>query len=55
VYIPEYLVGHWWENLLHNQSALRLRTRLRSLPGIIVVSVPYQLHSPHLRGLHAPV
>ena len=28
VYIPEYVVGHWWENLLHNQSALRLKGRL---------------------------
>src|SRR5205807_10173331 len=23
VYLPEYVVGHWWEHLLHNQSALR--------------------------------
>lgn len=29
VYVPEYVVGHWWEHLLHNQSALRLKTRLR--------------------------
>ena len=28
VYIPEYVVGHWWEQMLHNQSALRLRARL---------------------------
>ena len=28
VYIPEYVVGHCWENLLHNQSALRLKRRL---------------------------
>jgi hypothetical protein len=45
VYIPEYVVGHWWETLLHNQSALRLRTRLRFTPGVVVVSVPWQLHS----------
>lgn len=45
VYIPEYVVGHWWENLLHNQSALRLKTRLRMTPGVMVVSVPWQLES----------
>jgi amino acid transporter len=27
VYIPEYVLGHWWEQILHNQSALRLKTR----------------------------
>ena len=45
VYVPEYVVGRWWETLLHNQSALRLKTRLRFTPGVVVVSVPYQLHS----------
>ncbi|MFZ0323871.1 MAG: APC family permease [Actinomycetes bacterium] len=45
VYVPEYVVGRWWETLLHNQSALRLKTRLRFTPGVVVVSVPYQLRS----------
>ena len=45
VYIPEYVVGHWWETLLHNQSALRLKTRLRFTTGVMVVSVPWQLRS----------
>lgn len=45
VYIPEYVVGHWWEQLLHNQSALRVKTRLRFAPGVTVVSVPWQLDS----------
>ncbi len=45
VYIPEYVVGHWWETMLHNQSALRLKTRLRFTPGVMVVSVPWQLRS----------
>ena len=40
VFIPEYVVNHWWEQLLHNQSALRLRRKLRYEPGIIVTSVP---------------
>ena len=45
VYIPEYVLGHWWEQILHNQSALRLKGRLLYLRGVVVASVPYQLHS----------
>ncbi|MBR7743435.1 APC family permease [Phycicoccus sp. BSK3Z-2] len=45
VYIPQYVVGHWWEQVLHNQSALRLRTRLLFTPGVMVASVPWQLAS----------
>jgi len=45
VYIPEYVLGHWWEQVLHNQSALRLKTRLLQLRGVVVASVPYQLSS----------
>ncbi|MGA4980377.1 APC family permease [Streptomyces cinereoruber] len=45
VYIPEYVVGHWYEHLLHNQSALRLKGRLLFTPGVMVTSVPYQLRS----------
>ena len=45
VYIPEYVVGRWWEQLLHNQTALRLKGRLLFAPGVMVTSVPYQLRS----------
>jgi amino acid transporter len=45
VYIPEYVVGRWWEQLLHNQTALRLKTRLLFTPGVMVTSVPFQLRS----------
>lgn len=45
VFVPEYVVGHWWEHLLHNQSALRLKARLLFLPGVMVTSVPWQLGS----------
>jgi amino acid transporter len=45
IYVPEYVVGHWWEQLLHNQSALRLKTRLLFTPSVMVVSVPWQLLS----------
>ena len=45
VFIPEYVVGHWWEHILHNQSALRLKARLLFRPGVMVTSVPWQLGS----------
>ncbi|WP_313409258.1 APC family permease [Aeromicrobium sp.] len=45
VYVPEYVVGRWWEQLLHNQTALRLKARLLFVPGVLVVSVPFQLAS----------
>jgi hypothetical protein len=45
VFIPEYVVGHWWEQILHNQSALRLKGRLLFEPGVMVTSVPWQLMS----------
>ena len=45
VFIPEYVVGHWWEQILHNQSALRVTSRLLFQPGVLVTSVPWQLSS----------
>ena len=45
VFVPEYVVGHWWEQVLHNQTALVIRTRLHFTPGVMVTSVPYQLAS----------
>jgi amino acid transporter len=45
VFVPQYVVGHWWENALHNQSALRLRARLQFQPGVMITTVPWQLES----------
>jgi amino acid transporter len=50
VFVPQYVVGHWWENLLHNQSALRLRARLQFMPGVMITTVPWQLESSIGRG-----
>ena len=44
VFIPEIAVRHWWEQLLHNQVALRLKARLLFQPGVMVLSVPWELH-----------
>ncbi len=57
VFIPEYVVGHWWEQILHNQSALRLKGRLLFEPGVMVTSVPWQLASSsrvHEKDVVAP-
>ncbi len=43
VFVPEYVVASWWQELLHNQNALRLKLRLRSIRNVMVISVPYQL------------
>jgi amino acid transporter len=51
VFVPEYVVGRWWENLLHNQSALRIKSRLRFEPGVMVISVPWQLASIDTKDL----
>ena len=53
VYVPEYVVSHWWERLLHNQTALWLKSRLLFTPGVVIASVPFQLH--HDDRLEAPV
>lgn len=52
VYIPEYVLGRWWEQALHNKSALRLRSRLMSTPGVMVTMVPWQLLSSRAGGKH---
>jgi len=43
VVLPELVPGHWWEHLLHNQTALRLKASLLFHPGVIVANVPYHL------------
>ncbi|WP_433787430.1 APC family permease [Actinomycetospora sp. CA-101289] len=54
VFIPEYVLGRWWEQLLHNQSALRLKGRLLFQPGVMVVSVPWQLESSKRAAMRRP-
>jgi amino acid transporter len=43
VVLPEYVPSHWWEHLLHNQTALRLKAALLFHPGIVVTNVPYHM------------
>jgi len=43
VILPEFITAHWWENLLHNQTALRLKAVLMNKPKVVVISIPYHL------------
>ncbi len=43
IVVPEYVVARWWQNLLHNQTALRLKSRLRFERSVTVTSVPWTL------------
>ena len=43
VILPEFVTAHWWENLLHNQTALRLKAVLMNKPKVVVISIPYHL------------
>jgi amino acid transporter len=43
VVLPEYVPSHWWEHLLHNQTALRLKGALLFHPGVVVTNVPYHV------------
>jgi amino acid transporter len=43
VVLPEFIARHWWEQFLHNQTALRIKASLLFRPGIVVTSVPYHL------------
>jgi hypothetical protein len=42
IVIPEYVARSWWERLLYNQSAKRLRSILLGRPHTVVVNVPYR-------------
>jgi hypothetical protein len=43
VILPEMVQAHWWEQVLHNQTALRLKAALLFRPGVVVADVPYHL------------
>jgi len=43
IVLAEFVVAHWWESFLHNQTALRLKAALLFRPGIVVVSLPQHL------------
>ncbi len=48
VYLPQYIVGHWWEHVLHNHRANRLRNKLMLEHGVTIALVPWRLDSSDL-------
>jgi amino acid transporter len=48
VYMPQFIVGHWWEGLLHNHKARRIRQKLMLVHGVTVALVPWLLDSSDL-------
>ncbi|MEI8231817.1 MAG: APC family permease [Actinomycetes bacterium] len=45
VYLPKYVVGHWWEHIFHNHRANRIRKQLMYVRGAMIVLVPWRLES----------
>jgi hypothetical protein len=43
VAVPQLIVSRFWERLLHNQTAARLKKALSHRPRTIIAEVPYQL------------
>ncbi|MEV8218269.1 APC family permease [Microbacterium sp. NPDC077391] len=48
VYLPQYIVGHWWESLLHNRRARRIASQLMLMHGVTITLVPWLLDSSEL-------
>ena len=45
VYLPKFVVGHWWEHVFHNHRANRIRKQLMYVRGVMVTLVPWRLES----------
>jgi len=43
VVVPQFVPKHWWENFLHNQTAVMLRMGFMFKPGLVIIEVPYQV------------
>lgn len=43
VVVPEFIVRHWWQNFLHNQTALLIKSALLFEPNVVVINVPFQV------------
>ena len=54
VVLPEFIARHWWEQILHNQTALRIKAALLFRPGTVVTSVPYHLERRAGKGAPRP-
>ncbi|MFF3026141.1 APC family permease [Microbacterium sp. NPDC057944] len=48
VYLPQYIVGHWWETFLHNRRSRRIANQLMLIHGVSITLVPWLLDSSEL-------
>src|SRR5450755_1812982 len=55
VILPEFVVAHWWEYLLHNQTALQLKSAFTAFPGLVVTDIPQHLVKHGRGAIHKPV
>lgn len=44
VYLPEFVVKHWWQRLLHRRTVRRLKRALLHEPGVMTATVPWAMH-----------
>ena len=44
VYLPEFVVQHWWQRLLHRRTVRRLKQALLHEPGVMTATVPWAMH-----------
>ncbi len=52
IIVPEIVPKHWWEHLLHNKTALYIRTAFLFKPNVVVIAIPYLVgHAYRLRDL----
>jgi amino acid transporter len=54
VVLPEIVVRHWWHRPLHNHTAARLRRALRTVPKIVVTTVPFHLPAAPAKPVREP-
>ena len=44
VYLPEFVVEHWWQRILHRRTVRRLKQALLHEPGVMTATVPWAMH-----------
>jgi len=48
VYLSQFVVGHWWQSILHNHASQRIKAKLMLVPGVAVAIVPWLLDDAKL-------
>jgi hypothetical protein len=55
VILPEFVVAHWWEFPLHNQTAFQLKAALQTRPGLVITNIPQRLPPRTQRSQAMPI